>query len=319
MIGLHAVLSASRRLRPFLPPTPLEIAPPLPSPSAPRDLRLKIETVNPTHSFKARGALNAIMTLSPEARARGIVVVSSGNHAQGIAWAAAQYPTRAVIVMSRHAAPRKIAGVRRLGIEPLLIDGDYDDAERAALALARDEGLTFISPYNHPMVAAGNGTVGLEIMESAPTIRRVIIPVGGGGLIGGSAAAIKGVDSAVEMIGVNAAVSPDMYNFFYGEARPLAFDTIADALPGGIEDGSITFDLARRYVDRIVLVDEGALRAAVRWLVESAGWLVEGGGAAGIAALLSGAVTGDVPTAVVISGANIDGATLREALNDAGE
>ncbi|MDZ4765825.1 MAG: threonine/serine dehydratase [Chloroflexota bacterium] len=308
MIGLKDVLAAQRRIRSFLPPTPLELAPSL------EQVWLKLEIVNPTHSFKVRGALNALSALNADERARGVVTVSSGNHAQGIAWATTMQPTRAVIVMSAHAAPRKIAGVRRFGIEPLLIDGDYDDAERAARALAHDEGLTYLSPYNHPLVAAGNGTVGLEIVEALPNVRRVIIPVGGGGLIGGSAAAIKALDPTIEVIGVNAAVSPDMYNYFYGESRPLSFATLADALPGAIEPESITLELTRCYVDRIVLVDEAAIAAALRWMVAAAGWLAEGGGVVGVAALLSGALTANVPTAVVISGANVDYAVVRGVL-----
>lgn len=311
-IRLEEILESRRRIRPFLPPTPMEFVPSL------GNVWLKLENVNPTHSFKVRGALNALLSLTPEQRSRGVVTVSSGNHAQGVAWATTQVPMRAEICMSKHAAERKINGVRRFGIEPRLVDGDYDDAEREAHRLEREEGLVYISPYNHPFVAAGNGTVGLEMIEERPSIRRVIIPVGGGGLIGGCAAAIKALNPDIEVIGVNPAVSPDMYNTIYNEQRPLSYDTLADALPGSIEPDSITLDLVRSYVDRIVLVDEDAIAAAMRTLLDKAGWLVEGGGASGVAALISGVVeASDVPTGIVISGANVDYAVLKKVINTA--
>jgi threonine dehydratase len=308
MIGLKDVLAAARRIRPFLAPTLVEPAPDF------GQTWLKLENTNPTHSFKARGALNAVLGLPPHLRSR-VVTASSGNHAQGMAWATGVVPTLMEIVMPADAPLRKIDGVRRFGLTPRLMPDGYDAAEDEARRLAREEGYTYVSPYNHPLVAAGNGTVGLEIIEQLPATRRVIVPVGGGGLIGGMAAAIKALDPSVEVIGVNAAVSPDMYNAYYGASLPIGHDTLADALPGAVETGSITLDLARAYVDRIVLVDEDAIAAAMRWLLDHTGWIVEGGGAVGIAALLSGVVEmGDIQTAVVISGGNVDPAVVRRVM-----
>lgn len=308
MIGLKEVLAAARRIRPFLAPTLVEYVPAL------GQTWLKLENTNPTHSFKARGALNAILGLPPHLRSR-IVTASSGNHAQGMAWAMGVVPTLLEIVMPADAPQRKIDGVRRFGLTPRLMPEGYDAAEEEARRLAREENYTYISPYNHPLVAAGNGTVGLEIMEQLSCVRRVIVPVGGGGLIGGMAAAIKALDPSVEVIGVNAAASPDMYNEYYGAALPISHDTLADALPGAVETGSITLDLARSYVDRIVLVDEDAIAAAMRWLLDHTGWIVEGGGAVGIAALLTGVIEqGEVATAVVISGGNVDPDVVRRVM-----
>ncbi len=308
MIGLKDVLAAARRLRPFLAPTLIE---PLPALGA---TWIKLENTNPTHSFKVRGALNAILGQPPHLRSR-LVTASSGNHAQGMAWASSIAPTQIEIVVPADAPQRKIDGVRRFGLTPRLMPGGYDAAEAEAQRLAREEGCTFVSPYNHPLVAAGNGTVGLEIIEQLPAVRRLIVPVGGGGLIGGTAAAIKALDPSVEVIGVNAAASPDMYNEYYGAALPISHDTLADALPGAVESGSITLDLARAYVDRIVLVDEDAIAAAMRWLLDETGWIVEGGGAVGIAALLSGVIEpANRTTAVVISGGNVDPAVVRRVM-----
>jgi threonine dehydratase len=319
MIQAHDVHAARERLRSFLLPTPLESAPGM------ANVWLKLENANRTHSFKIRGALNALTTRVEQAHISGsalpgVVTASSGNHAQGMACAAALLRASGAaldvrICMSRHAAARKIAGVRRFGIEPTLIGDSYDDAEREALRLSRDDGLTYISPYNHPLVAVGNGTTALEIVEALPQVERVIVPVGGGGLIGGCAVALKAYNPQIEVIGVNAAVSPEMYNAFYGEALPLSADTLADALPGDIEAGSITLELARRCVDQMVLVDEAAIAAAMRWMLTEAGWLAEGGGVVGVAALQAGIVPLDErPTAVIVSGGNVDGAVLRRVL-----
>lgn len=306
MLNLGEVEAAAARLRPHLLPTPLEWVG--------DNLWLKLENANRTHSFKVRGALNALLALSEAERAAGVITASSGNHAQGIAYTAHLTGTRARVLMPLHAPKKKIAGVKRYGAEVVLHGEEYGATEIEARRQERADGLTYVSPYNDLRVAAGNGTVGLEIVAALPEVERVLVPVGGGGLISGIATAVKGLRPNVEVIGVNAAVSPDMYNLFYGAALPVAYDTLADALPGDIEAGSITVPVTRALVDRIVLVSEAEIAAAMRWLIAEAGWLVEGGGAVGLAAVLAGTIPRDKKTAVVISGGNVDLEVVRQVI-----
>lgn len=309
----HAdVLRARRRITPYLPATPLE-----PAPALGANVWLKLENANPTHSFKIRGALNAVLSLSSDERARGLVTSSSGNHAQGLAYAAALAGAHAVILMPTHTPRRKVEGVLRHGAEVVLFADTYDACEAEAHRRARDEGLKFISPYNDLSVMAGAGTIGLEILESLTDVERVVVCVSGGGLISGVATAVKGLASErVEVIGVNALSAPSMYNFFYNQSLPENWDTLAEALSGGIEHGALTLDIVRHTVDKMVLVDEAQIAAAMRWMIDVQGWLVEGGGAVGVAALLHGVIPNDGKlTAVVVSGGNVDGETLRKVLN----
>ncbi len=308
MVQLTDITQARNRLASYLQPTPLEAANGL------ADVWLKLENANRTHSFKVRGALNALLSLTADERERGIVTASSGNHAQGIAYAAGLLGIEARVLMPTFVAKRKAAGVRRWGAQALLFSDDYGEIEREALRIARDEGLVYVSAYNNANVIAGAGTIGLEIADALPSIERVIVPVGGGGLISGIAIALKSLKPSVEVIGVNAAVSPDMYNFFYQKHEPLSHDSLADALPGEIEPGSITFDLVPRYVDRIVCVSETAIAAAMRWMVAEQGWMAEGGGVVGLAALQSGVIARGGVTAIVISGGNVDADRLAQVL-----
>lgn len=309
MVELADIALARYRLSSHLAPTPLEAAVDLGA-----DVWLKLENTNKTHSFKVRGALNALLALPAAARARGVVTASSGNHAQGIAYAAGLLGIEARVLMPLFTAKRKVAGVRRYGAQAILFSDDYGETEREALRIAHDEGLTYISAYSHPDVIAGQGTIGLEIADVLPGIERVIVPVGGGGLISGIAIALKSLKPSVEVIGVNAAVSPDMYNFFYSANEPLSHESLADALPGEIEPGSITFELTRGYVDRIVRVSEDAIAAAMRWMIGQQGGLAEGGGLVGVAALQTGAVAPGGVTAVVISGGNVDAERIARVL-----
>jgi threonine dehydratase len=219
--------------------------------------------------------------------------------------------------MPAHTPERKVHGVQRLGAEAVTSFANYDEAEAAALHRARTDGMTYVSAYNDRMVIAGNGTVGLEILDQLPEVERVIVCVGGGGLISGIATAIKGHKPACEVIGVCAKSAPTMHNIINDTDYPENWDTLAEALSGGIEEGALTIDLTRQHVDRIVLVEEAQIAEAMRWAIAQQGWLVEGGGAVGVAALLTGVIADDGrPTAVVISGGNVDAATITSVLCD---
>jgi threonine dehydratase len=310
VIVLLDILQAKQRLQAWLNPTLLEAAPALPG-----NVWLKLENTNPTHSFKVRGALNAVLALNEAERKRGIIAVSSGNHAQGIAYAARQVGATARILMPKHTPQRKVNGVIQQGAEAILFGATYDDAELEGRRLERAEGWTFISPYNDARVAAGAGTIGLEIVMSLPEVERVVVPVSGGGLIAGIATAVKSIKPDVEVIGINADSAPAMYNEFYGTHKPQIWETLAEALSGEIEAGSITIPIAKQYVDRVLLVDEAQIAAAMRWLLFTQGWLVEGGGAVGVAAALHHLLPDDKrPTVIVISGGNLDEANIRQIL-----
>ena len=220
----------------------------------------------------------------------------------------------AQIVMPIHTPRRKVEGTRRYGAKVILYGDYYDYAEQHARELEREQGRTFVSPYNDPRVIAGAGTCGLEIVEQRPEIARIVVPVGGGGLIAGIALAAKTLNPAIEVVGVNVLASPAMYNAFYATQHPQIPETLAEALSGEIE-GELTIELGRANVDRIVLVDEAETRAAMRWLLVEQGWVVEGGGAVGVAALLADKIPADgTPTAIVLTGANLDAETLRAVL-----
>lgn len=310
MIPVPADVERAReRLRPYLAPTPLEEA------NGVARLWLKLENANKTHSFKCRGALNAMLMLDDAARARGVVAVSSGNHAQGVAYAARLLGVGARIVMPEGASRRKIAGVKRLGAEAILFGDTYEEAEAEAHRLQRETGATWLSPYNDPAVVAGAGTVGLEILEQLPETARIVVPMGGGGLISGIGLVTKAARPDLEIVGVNALASPDMYNEFYQLEHSLSHDTLADALPGAIEAGSITRDLVGQWVDRIVLVSEDDIRRAMQFMLFEQGWIAEGGGAAGLAAIENGSIELDRPTVVVITGGNVDADVLRDIMD----
>lgn len=304
------IAHARERLRPYLAPTPLEESLFLSG-----DIWFKLENANKTHAFKARGALNAMLSLTDEQRARGVIAASSGNHAQGVAYAASLMGIRACIVMPEYVARRKVAGVRRYGAEAILHGDTYGDAEAESHRLEQLHGMTYISAYNNPNVVAGAGTVGLEIYDVLPDVERVIVPVGGGGLISGIGLALKSIRPSIEIIGVNPLVSPDMYNLFYHLEHPVSAETLADALPGSIESDSITLELVQQYVDRIVLVSEDDIARAMRWMVFEQGWIAEGAGVVGVAALQNGSVEPGGKTVVVISGGNVDGDVLRRVLD----
>ncbi len=308
-VTLGDIVRAGQRLGAHLSPTPLEAAPKLGERTW-----LKLENANKTHSFKIRGALNAVLSLDEAARAKGIIAASSGNHAGAVAYAAHLTGASAQILMPKNTPEKKIDNVRRYGAEAILFGDNYDQAEAEALRRAAG-GATWVSPYNDAKVIAGAGTIGLEIMEQLPDVERVVVPVSGGGLIAGVATAVKGLNPDIKVIGLNAQSAPAMYNLFYGSDKPQVWETLAEALSGEIEAGSITLPISRRWVDDVALVTERQIADAMRYMIETGGWAVEGGGAVGVAALLHDVLPRDGSvTAIVVSGGNVDGDVLRRVL-----
>jgi threonine dehydratase len=264
-----------------------------------------------THSFKIRGAVNKLLSLTPEEKAKGVMTASAGNHGQAVAYAAQKLGFHAEIVVPTYTPKVKVEGIRQWGVTLLLYGDTYEEAEKKAKELAAKEGRLYVSPYNDERIVAGQGTVGLEILKDLPSVDVVIVPVGGGGLISGVAIAVKSQKPNVRVIGVQSTASPVMYESLKaGKIVPPHRHeryTIAEGLVGAVEKGSITFGIAQQYVDEVTLVREELIRQAVYLIWKNEGQVVEGSGAAGVAMLMENKESYKGQTvAIVITGGNID-------------
>lgn len=273
-----------------------------------QEIFLKLENLQMTGAFKERGALNRILLLDAAQSARGVVAASAGNHAQGVAHHATQRGIKATIVMPVTTPLVKVTATRNFGANVVLHGANYDEAYIEARRLCEAEGLTFIHPFDDPVVIAGQGTIGLELLEQIPDLEAVVVPIGGGGLIGGIATAIKQSNPKIRVVGVQTARLPSM-EAAVREHQPTTIDpgtTIADGIAVR-RAGEVTFPLVEKYVDEIHTVEEDEIASAILTLLEREKTLAEGAGAAGLAALLQQKVsfTGK-RTAVVIGGGNID-------------
>ena len=246
---------------------------------------LKFENLQFTASFKERGACNRLTLLSKDERARGVVAMSAGNHAQGVAYHAQRLGLRAVIVMPRFTPAVKVERTRGFGAEVVLHGDTLEEARAHAYALADAQRLTFVHPYDDEGVAAGQGTLGLEMLQAVPDLDTLVIAVGGGGLISGVATAAKAIKPTIEVVGVQTTRFPAMVNAVKGTHHPQGTSTIAEGIAVGTP-GKITQEIVKRLVDDLVLVDEGDIEQAVLMLLEIEKTLVEGAGAAGLAALV---------------------------------
>jgi threonine dehydratase len=279
-------------------------------------LFLKCENLQKTGSFKVRGALNRISTIDPQARTRGVVTVSAGNHAQAIAWAARVASTQATVVMPATASRAKADASAGYGAE-VIRHGTAFDAFELAQALAAEKGYVFVHPFDDDEIMAGAGTTGLEILEQVSDIDAVVVPIGGGGLIGGIASAIKQLRPSTRVYGVEPHGAAAMRSSLdRGHAvRLQTVDTIADGLAAPMA-GALTYEVVRRYVDDVVLVSDDEIAASVRALLTRTKLLAEPAGAAAVAAVLTGKLPlrrGERVVAVV-SGGNVDLDTLTDLL-----
>jgi len=246
---------------------------------------LKFENLQFTASFKERGACNKLTQLIPEERARGVIAMSAGNHAQGVAYHAQRLGIRAVIVMPSFTPGVKVERTRGFGAEVVLHGGTLEEARQHAYQLAEKQGLVFVHPYDDEAVAAGQGTLALEMLAAVPDLDTLVIAVGGGGLIAGVATAAKALRPDIEIIGVQTERFPAMVNAVKGTHHAQGTSTIAEGIAVGTP-GTVTLEVVRRLVDDLVLVDEGDIEQAVLMLLEIEKTLVEGAGAAGLAALV---------------------------------
>jgi threonine dehydratase len=313
--SLADVRAAARRLEGVARRTPLERSDAL-SEIAGVDVHLKLEGMQRTGSFKLRGAYNAVASLSPGERARGLVTASAGNHGMGVALAARLLGARVVVFVPDDAAETKRRRIARLGADLRLVPGGYDGAHAAGEAFAEETGGTFVNAFSDPVVVAGQGTVGLEIFADLPGVRTVVVPAGGGGLLGGIGVVARALGDGVRVVGVQTDQTAAMHaSLAAGRLTSVPYGpTLCEGLTGDIDERTLA--LAREVVDEVVLVSEDAVRRAIRWLYVEEGVVAEGSAAVGVAALLEGAVGGLAgPVAVVLSGSNLDAARLAPILS----
>ncbi len=316
MIPIDDIRSARQRAAGIVRTTPLD-----PSTTFSRlcghEIYLKLENLQKTGSFKVRGALNKIQLLDAAARARGVITASAGNHAQGVAYAARMAGVTATVVMPETAAFSKAEATVAYGARVVLAGRDYGEAYAHALTLAAEQDATFIHAFDDAQVIAGQGTLGLELLEQLPDVDTVVVPVGGGGLLAGVASALRGSSSRARVIGVQAAGASSLApSLRAGKRVELSrVDTIADGLATNCV-GAQPFEIIRSAVDLAIEVTDAEIATAVLLLLERAKTVVEGAGAVGVAACLAGRLPSDAArVAVIISGGNIDMNLLDRIIN----
>ncbi len=311
MLTLEMIQQAQEALRGIARRTPLD-----PAPKLGENIYIKAENLQLTGAFKLRGAYNKILSLTPEEAARGVIACSAGNHAQGIALSATRLGIRSVICMPAGAPISKVEATRAYGAEVVLVPGVYDDAAREAERLTMEHGYTFAHPFNDPYVIAGQGTIGLEILEQLPDVSQVVVPIGGGGLISGIAYAIKHLKPSCRVIGVQAEGAASMEQSIR-QGRPVELGSVATIADGIAvkRPGDLTFQLCREYVDEIVTVREDEIASAILALMEVQKTVAEGAGATPVAACMFKKVdTTAGKTVCVVSGGNVDVTTLSRVI-----
>lgn len=272
------------------------------------DAYIKMESLQVTGSFKIRGALNKILTLTDEELKHGVIACSAGNHAQGVAKSARDLGVKSVICIPTYAPISKIEATRKLGAEVVLVPTTFDDAKQRAYELEKEKGYTFIHPFNDEEVIAGQGTIGIEIMEQLPLVDIVVVPIGGGGLISGIALAIKSINPKVKVIGVQASTAGSMYQSLKEDKVTTlnSCKTIADGIAVKTP-GDLCFEIVKEYVDDVVLVSEGEISGAILALMEDEKIVSEGAAAATVAALMYNKFDAKGKKVLcLLSGGNID-------------
>ncbi|MCH9649458.1 MAG: pyridoxal-phosphate dependent enzyme [Deltaproteobacteria bacterium] len=319
-ITLEDIRAAHERIRGLAIETPLKPAYSL-SQRLGLPVHLKLETTQPTGAFKIRGAANAVLCLPREVRQRGVITMSSGNHGQALAYVAASLGIPCVICVSEQVPETKIEGIRRRGAEVLVSGPDQNSATRRAHQLAAQRGLTYISPFDDPRVIAGQGTIALEVLQQAPQVDTLVVPVSGGGLIGGIALAARALRPEIRIYGVSQDLGPAMYESLRAGKIVEVHEepSWADALQGGIPaDNRYTFDLCRHHVDEITLLTETQIAEAMVYALVHERLVLEGGGASAIGALLkqTPALQLGEEVAIVLTGDNVDPRRLVKLTQD---
>ena len=316
MIQLSDVKQAQERIAPFIIRTPLLRQPALDEILG-CEVYLKHEGLQFTGSFKLRGATNALLALTQEERDRGVVAASSGNHAQGVACAAQRLGVDAVIVMPTNVNPVKLEGCKAFGAKTMLVGTLSSQRENAAAQLVETEGRTFVHPFDNANVSAGQGTIGLEVLEDQPLMDAVVVPIGGGGLIAGIATAVKGLKPECRMVGAEPAGAP-RYTISRKEGRPVTLDQVSTIADGTRTDHAVdrSFEVIEQKVDELVLAEDEWIKKAVKLLVSKAKIVAEPSSVMGVAAAMSGALKFQPGQKVcfVLSGGNNDLSLLSQWL-----
>jgi threonine dehydratase len=307
-VTLTQIEHARRRIATTIQPTPIRLSAGL-SEKTGVPVHLKLEQTQTTGSFKLRGAANAVLNLTDDRKAHGVVGVSTGNHGRALAYAARRNGVRCIICMSSLVPENKVEGIKAQGAEVRIIGTSQDDAQVEVDKLVREQGMTMIPPFDHPDVIAGQGTLGLDLLEQVPDTEAVLVQLSGGGLISGVAAALKAKKPDIRIIGVSMERGAAMYEC-QKAGKPVQvaeMATLADSLGGGIGlENRLTFNMVRDLVDDILLVSEAEISAAVRYAYWHEQQVIEGSGSVGIAALLTGKFKPQGPTLALLSGGNID-------------
>ena len=307
-VNLAQIENARRRIAATIQPTPIRLSADL-SEKTGVPVHLKLEQTQTTGSFKLRGAANAVLNLTDDKKAHGVVGVSTGNHGRALAYAARQNGVRCIICMSSLVPENKVEGIKAQGAEVRIVGTSQDDAQVEVDKLVRAQGMTMIPPFDHPDVIAGQGTLGIDLLEQVPDAAAVLVQLSGGGLISGVAAALKAKKPDIRVIGVSMERGAAMYEC-QKAGKPVQVAevaTLADSLGGGIGlENRLTFNMVRDLVDDILLASEAEIAAAVRHAYWHEQQVIEGSGSVGIAALLTGKFKPQGPTVALLSGGNID-------------
>ena len=318
MIQLSDVKAAQERIAPYIVRTPLLRQPALDEILG-CEVYLKHEGLQFTGSFKLRGASNALLALSQEERDKGVVAASSGNHAQGVACAAQRLGVDAVIVMPTNVNPVKLEGCKAFGAKTMLVGTLSSERENAAAQLVETEGRTFVHPFDNAYVSAGQGTIGLEVLEDQPQLDAVVVPIGGGGLISGIATAVKGVKPECRMVGVEPAGAP-RYTVSREKGHIVTLEKVSTIADGTRTDHSVqrSFEVVEDKVDDIVLAEDEYIKKAIKLLVSKAKIVAEPSSVMGVAAVLSGALKfrPEDKVCFVLSGGNNDLSLLAQWLTE---
>lgn len=318
-VTLTDVRDAAARIAGHVVRTPLRISLSL-SEMAGHPVYLKLETMQDTGAFKIRGATNALLRLSEKDRAKGVVTMSSGNHGRGLAYAAKRLGVNCTVFMSELVPSVKVDAIRALGADVVIAGPSQETADAAVRARVAEDGSVYVHAFDQPDIIAGQGTLGLEILEDLPDTKRILIPLSGGGLFAGVAVAMKTLRPDMHTVGITMENGPAMVDSLKA-GHPVPVDevaTLADALGGTIGlDNAYTFDLTQRYLDETCLLSETEIADAIRHTFLNDRLVAEGGGAVGVGAILSGRLhRHDGPTVIVLSGCNIDIDTFRRVVAD---
>lgn len=314
-ISLLDIIKAKEIMKSVAKETPFEFSPVL-SESSKGEVFLKLENLQRTGSFKIRGAMNKISSLTKEEIKKGIVTASAGNHAQGVAYVSKMLGIHATIVIPESAPLTKIENTKRYGVEVVLKGKDYDDSERIAHEIEKDFGKTYVHAFNDPYIIAGQGTVGYEMLIEQPDLDMILVPAGGGGLISGIARAAKFINPSIKVIGIQPQTSPPWYAAHKNKkyVKVDMYDSLADGLTGDIYPDMV--EDFNKYVDDVILVDEDAIGKALYWLIKHHHQIAEGSSVVGIAAILDKRINVEgKKVGVVVTGSNIDSEKIKHILN----